>query len=150
MKNLNPLAREGKINEDANIMDRQSIIINSPIEKVWKLLINVKEWPEWNHDIKIDKYTSTTNEEPFKWQIKGQSINSSFQKIDPPNLLSWTSRSKLFKAVNVWKLEQAGDQTIVSAEESIQGLSTFFFGHQKLHNTLLTWLSRLKVKAEEA
>lgn len=148
MKYLNPLAKEGKINKDANIMDRQSIIINSPIEKVWELLVNVKEWPEWNHDIKVDKYTTTKNEEPFKWQIKGQSIKSSFQKVDPPFTLAWTSRSQMFKAVNVWKLERAGDQTIVSAEESIQGLSAFFFGHQKLHNTLLTWLSRLKYKAE--
>lgn len=148
MKYLNPLAKEGKINKDAHITDRQSIIINSPIEKIWELLVNVQAWPEWNHDIKVDKYTSTADEETFKWQIKGQSIRSSFQKVDPPYLLAWTSRSQMFKAVNVWRLEQAGDQTIVSAEESIQGLSAFFFGHQKLHNTLLTWLSRLKVKAE--
>ncbi len=148
MKYLNPLAKEGKINKYANITDRQSIIINCPIEKVWELLANVQAWPEWNHDIKVDKFTSMENDEPLKWQIKGQSIKSSFQKVDPPYTLAWTSRSQMFKAVNVWKLERAGDQTIVSAEESIQGLSAFFFGHQKLHNTLLTWLSRLKIKAE--
>lgn len=149
MKFLNPLAKEGKINKDAHITDRQSIIINCPIERVWELMVNVQQWPEWNHDIKVDKFTTTESEEPFKWQIKGQSIRSTFQKVDPPYTLSWTSKSQLFKAVNVWKLERAGDQTIVSAEESIQGLSAFFFGHQKLHNTLLTWLSRLKMKAEE-
>ncbi|XOV95193.1 MAG: SRPBCC family protein [Bacteroidota bacterium] len=148
MKQLNPLAKEGKINEDANVRDRQSIIINSPTENVWKLLADVEDWQHWNHDIKIDRYSSTEEGETFKWQIKGHSILSTFQKVDAPRLLAWTSKSQMQKAVNVWKLENAGNQTIVSVEVSVQGLSTFFYSHQKLHSSLLSWLSRLKLKAE--
>ncbi len=149
MKYLKPLAQDGKINEDANLRDRQSILINAPIDKIWGLLFEVNKWPEWNMDIKIDRYTTTEEGESFKWQIRGQSIKSTFQKINKPVLLAWTSHSQLTKAVNVWKLEQAGDnQTIVTAEESMEGFSTLFIGHQKLHNILIAWLNHLKAQAE--
>ena len=150
MKILNPLAKDGKINEDAGVRDKQSIIINAPVEKVWNILVDIPNWPDWNQDIKIDRIGSVAEGESFKWQLQGQSIKSVIQKIEKHQLLTWTSQSQLTKAVNVWRCEDAGDnQTIVTIEESIQGFLTVFFGHQKLHNILLNWLGRLKKKAEE-
>ena len=49
------LAKDGKINGQASMRDVQSKIINAPIEKVWKTVSNISEWPTWNKEITIIK-----------------------------------------------------------------------------------------------
>lgn len=150
MKVLTPLAKEGKINEDAGIRDKQSIIVNAPIDKVWSILVDINSWPSWNADVKKAKAEDLAEDVSFKYTIGNQTVRSVFQKIDAPYLITWTSKSRLIKAVHVWRLETTGEnQTIVSSEESQEGIFTLFYGHQRLHSTLLNWLDRLKQCAEQ-
>lgn len=149
MKVLAPLAQSGRINEEAGIRDKQSIIINAPILEVWTNLVDVSEWTSWNPDIRSVKITEVREGHSFKWNLKGQTITSTFRKITHPSLLTWTTVGHLTKSVQVWKLDEAGaNQTIVSAEESIEGIFSLFIGHQKLHSTLINWLERLKIRCE--
>lgn len=149
MKVLAPLAESGRINSDASLRDSQSIIINAPIDKVWDILADMESWPEWNENIKSVSVPAFKEGQQFKWSINGSKINSTIRKIQAPEVLSWTGSAMGMKAIHVWTLEDAGDnQTIVSTEESLQGFFTLFFSHQKLHDTLLSWLNRLKQRAE--
>lgn len=151
MKTLAPLAEAGKINQEASLRDSQSIIINAPISKVWKLLSELEKWPDWNPDIKAVKADQFEVGQTFKWTINGTSLTSTLRMIKPEEALSWTGSVMGIKAIHVWSLEETeGNQTIVTTEESMQGFFTLFFSHQKLHATLLHWLDRLKQKAEEA
>lgn len=150
MKTLGPLAQEGKINPDASIRDSQSIIINTPISRVWELMSDIQKWSEWNQDIKSVKIDRVEVGADFSWNIDGTTINSTIRQIIPNELISWTGSAMGIKAIHVWRFEEAeGNQTIVTTEESMQGFFTLFFSHQKLHSSLLNWLDKLKQEAEK-
>lgn len=150
MHTLTPLARAGKINPDASIRDSQSTIINAPIATVWEILSAVDEWPEWNQDIRILQNEIFKMGSAFRWQLNGIYYKSTIQQIRLFELISYTSESTGTKSIHVWRLDETeGDQTIVTTEMSTQGFLTLFQSHQKLHSTLLNWLSRLKQRAEK-
>lgn len=149
MKNLESQAREGRINENASIRDRQSIIINAPIDRVWSLLTDIDNWPNWNKEIKSASCTTVAEGASFDWHIRHTSFVSTFQAVKEPTLLSWLGKSKLMKSIFVWNLEASDQQTIVTVEESIEGfVIPIFNNHSKLHDILVDWLNALKKKAE--
>lgn len=149
MNMLISLAESGRINEEANIRDKQSTIINSGVEMIWKILLDIKNWHKWNEDVAHIKHSTVSEGEEFQWKLSGQNIKSVFRKIQKEELLAWTSTMNGKKVINVWRLEPTdGNQTIVTIEQSMEGFKTLFYSHQKLHNTLLHWLTRLKQCAE--
>lgn len=149
MKILVPLAQNGKINPDASLRDAQSTIIKAPLQEVWDILSDIEKWPEWNPDIKSASIGPFKVGSEFKWTLNGSTIKSTLQVIKEPELMAWTGTTMGTKTIHVWKLEETEpNQTIVSAEESLEGLFTLFLGHQRLHDTLLKWLERLKQRAE--
>ncbi len=150
MNYLNTLASQGKINENANVKDQHSIIINAPIARVWGILVNMEAWPEWNDKIKKVKVDGEvavgTN---FGWTFDGKKFNSQIQSADEPTTLAWTGKSSLVKSVYVWQLEDDENQTIATLSNSLEGTFTILFNkHQKIYNDLLNWLQTLKDKAE--
>lgn len=151
MNKLNKIAQEGKINQEASIRDSQSIIVHAPAQKLWDVLVDFDKWSEWNTDIKWAKLSGDLKTgNTFEWNIKGTTLKSEIQLVNEPETLVWTGKAMGIKAIHVWKLEAAEkDQTILTTEESMQGVSTLFYSHLKLHNTLLHWLSQLKQRAEE-
>ncbi len=149
MKELEKRAKGGKINEDASIRDRQSLIINAPILKVWDTLTDVNNWPSWNKEIKAAKCDKIEAGAAFDWTIRHTHFASKFQVVDAPTLLTWTGKSKLVKSIFVWNLEASDQQTIVTVEESVEGFILPIFSNQsRLHDILVGWIEALKIKAE--
>ena len=150
MNNINALAKEGKINENANIKDTHSIIMNSAIEKVWRMLIDIKKWHEWNKDIKQVKFEGNVEEgTDFDWSLGRVRIFSQIQKMTAPSTLSWTGKSKWVKSIFVWQLEPDDNQTIVSVSASMQGAFTILVNsHEGIHKDLISWLENLKNEVE--
>ena len=151
MNRTNELAKEGKINENAGVKDQHSIIINASIEKVWDILTDLNEWPEWNKEVKkmvVDgDIAKKTN---FYWTMGRYKAHSQVQQIIKPTTFSWTGKSYFVKRIYVWSLEADGNQTIVTVSTSLQGmLSVLVENHQKVYNELLNWLECLKKKTEE-
>ncbi len=150
MNELNALAKEGKINQNASIKDGHSAIINTSLDKVWGLLINIEQWPEWNTVIKSVKAEGETKEGMnFSWNLNGTKIQSQIQYIAPKNTISCTGKTKWVKSIFVWQLESDENQTIVTLNASMQGIfATMFKSHQKVYNDLIQWLQNLKTAAE--
>lgn len=150
MKRLSQIAKEGKIDEDASLTDRQSIIINAPIDEVWQYLIDVEKWPNWNTDIQWVKMDSNSEGGQFTWNVNGKNIQSKIENASKPNTLSWVGKSGWVKSIFLWTLDEIDEnQTVVSVEESLQGFMLFLFmNHQKLHSNLLHWLDCLKEVAD--
>lgn len=149
MKALEKQAKEGKINENASIRDKQSAIINAPILDVWNLLVNVSAWPEWNDEIKKVHCEKVEEGAEFDWTIRHMHLRSKFQVIQEPTLMTWVGKSNFVKAIFVWELEASDEQTIVTVEESVEGFVVpIFNNHTKLHDILVDWLKALKEKAE--
>ena len=150
MNRTNALAREGKINENANIRDQHSIIINASIEKVWKILTDFNEWPSWNSEISKVALSGTVQEgTTFSWTLNGNKHTAQIQLCKEPSELAWSGKSKWIKGIHAWQLESDENQTIVTLSTSLQGAFIFFVNsHQKVYNELLQWLEKLKAKAE--
>ena len=146
MKKLEEWAKEGRINNDASVRDRQSAIINAHIDKVWELLTDVNAWPSWCEEIKSAECDKGAD---FDWTVRHTHFVSQFQTVQEPTLLTWVGKSKFVKAIFVWNLEASDEQTIVTVEESIEGfIIPIFNNHSKLHGILIDWLAALKQTAE--
>ncbi|HHP7240761.1 MAG TPA: SRPBCC family protein [Cyclobacteriaceae bacterium] len=145
------IAKKGKVNPDASLHDQQEIIIYAPIDKVWKILTNVNEWPQWNKDISDTKPGQLKVGERFKWKINNITVNSEIALVEEPHTWSWKGEMLWHKAIHLWKLIKLDEsQTAVMVEESMQGfMVTLFMSHYKLHKVLIDWLERLKTKAEK-
>ena len=150
-RKIEEYAREGKINPDASIRDKQSIVINASLTRCWEILTNISDWPKWNGDIKITSFERLEPGSKFSWKINGFSIRSTLQQVNEPYKITWTGKALWIRAIHTWIFEKAEkDQTIVTSKESMQGfLLPLFYTHQKLHADLLSWLSRLKKEAEK-
>lgn len=150
MNNTISLAREGRINENASIKDKHSIIINAPIENVWGIITDISNWAEWNNDVKNVRISESVQEgSHFKWTIGRMTAASQIQLFDRPTTLSWSGKSNFVKRIYVWSLEKDEDQTIVALSTSLQGLFTVWVeNHRSVYNELLNWLESLKQKAE--
>lgn len=145
------LAKEGKINENASIRDQHSIIINAPIEEVWEILTNLKEWPSWYGNVKRMEVDEMVEEgTQFKWTLGRVKSISQIQRLARPNTFSWTGKSKWVKRIYVWSLEADENQTIVTVSSSLQGTFTVLVeNHQKVYTQLINWLECLKSKSEK-
>lgn len=151
MKKLNALAQKGQINENASIRDSHSTIINADINKVWDILVNMEDWPNWMHDVKKVSVDGEPDEGTvFKW-VQGRAHGTSqIQAFKKPYTLSWTSKARMVKRIYVWSLESDEGQTIATVSASFQGTMVLFAQtHQKVYDELLNWLESLKNKAEE-
>jgi len=147
--NLITLAVGGKINEEANIRDKQSTIVNARIETVWSVLTDISTWPVWNQDITAVSEKQITEGLHFNWSMSSVSCQATIQKVQFERLISWTGVEGGKKIIQVWKLTPSdGNQTIITCEKSIEGFRSLFYSPQKLHSTLLNWLARLKQCAE--
>jgi len=74
-----------------------------------------------------------------------------FQCIQPKEVVSWISKTRFAKAIYVWNLEASDKQTIVTVEESIDGLIIpMITNHSKIHGLLMDWLEALKKKTDPA
>lgn len=152
MNSLNALASQGKINENANVKDQHSIIINAPIDRVWSILADINRWSEWNDQIKNVKIGGElTKGTDFSWTFDGTKFKAQIQSAEKPTTLAWTGKSSMAKSVHVWQLEDDENQTIATLSTSLQGTFTFLFNkHQKIYNDLLTWLQTLKEESEKS
>ncbi len=150
MNNLNTLASQGKINEDANVKDQHSIIINAPVDTVWSILSNMESWPQWNDKIKnVQVEGEVAPGTNFSWSFDGTKFNSQIQSANSKDTLAWTGKSGLSKSVYVWQLEDDENQTIATLGTSLQGTFTILFNkHQKVYKEIHYWLEALKKQAE--
>ena len=77
MKKLNALAQKGQINENASIRDSHSTIINAEINKVWDILADIQDWPDWISDVKKVTVDGDVGEgTTFHW-VQGRSHGTS-------------------------------------------------------------------------
>jgi uncharacterized protein YndB with AHSA1/START domain len=117
-----------EIDENAPARARAEAKINADPELVWNVLIDVKNWPNWNPDVKnvvMDQKFTVGSQ--FKWKAGPGTITSKLQEIEKPKLLVWTGKTIGIHAVHVWRLKPIGGQTIISSEESWDGLIVHIF-----------------------
>src|ERR1700761_2397242 len=153
LSTLDKLAQEGKINERSPDVAHLEIEINAPPAKVWSLLANASQWPQWDKQI-----ASVTTPGPFSaagtkfmWKSGDTEINSETQLVEPQSRLAWTGTAMSAKAIHVWQLQPIpGDRTRVTMKESMDGpLISRLFPPDRLKEAGQQWLIALKAAAEQ-
>lgn len=142
-------AEQGTIDQNADLTDRQSIIINASIDIVWDLLVNVPDWSNWNSH--ISNSSLSEDGKNFTWSYDGRKFKSNFVRMNKPSSLTWIGKSGWIKSIYAWTLDRTDEnQTVISVEEGYKGFLLFLFmNHRKVHSNLLSWLDQLKKVAEE-
>ncbi|ASV29883.1 hypothetical protein CJ263_06415 [Maribacter cobaltidurans] len=111
------------INKNAPVQSSFNIYIDAPKEKVWGLLTNINDWPNWQSDITQAILNQDLGEGvAFKWKAGGLSFNSQIHTMIPEEKLGWTGNTIGAKAIHNWFLSSAGKGTEVYVEESLQGV----------------------------
>jgi hypothetical protein len=144
-------AKKGLLDENAAVKSSSSLVIDAPIGKVWKLLSDMRDWPEWRSDAHVVELGEMRPDATFRWKIRGSAIKSTFAVVKPERELTWTGVAMgCMKAIDRMRLsETAEGQTQVTIEESMSGpLLTLFYSTAKLREGHEDLLRMLKTAAE--
>jgi len=138
------------VDSSAGCFSKEEIIINSPVENVFKILSDINNWPAWQSAVTKAKIDGTI--EPgvtFKWKAGGLKINSELHTVNPYSEIGWTGRIWWIKAVHNWSLSNDANGTKVIVEESLKG-----FGSSIMQKSLIEGMRKnlleLKNKAENS
>jgi len=142
-----------QINQNAPVKQNKAIFIQATPEKVWAVLTDINNWPNWNPKIsKAQMNESITPSAKFKWTVNGAKIKSTLHTVDPHKTFGWSGITFGGSAIHNWYLRAQGDGTYIQVEESMEGWLIKLF-KQKMNRDLeadmLIWLEQLKVTAEK-
>ena len=141
-----------EIDRSASAVARSRLEVSAPIELVWEVLVGVERWPEWNSDIKSVSHEGALVEgATFRWKAGMSAITSTVGHFEPPRRIGWTGTTLGITATHVHQLESHGSTTVVSSEESWDGLLVRLLRRsmaRTLQRALDSGLQHLKVEAE--
>ncbi len=141
------------INEQAPVKSSQSIIINATAEKVWAVMTRINNWAEWQTDISQPKLDGEPKPgATFTWKTGGAKIQSILHTVEPFKRFGWTGKTFGMFAIHNWTLDDEGEQTAVSVNESMEGFLAAVFKtsfNKNLERGMRNWLRLLKAECEK-
>ncbi|PKL66600.1 MAG: polyketide cyclase [Methanobacteriales archaeon HGW-Methanobacteriales-1] len=142
-----------KINEKAPVTARAKIEINADPELVWKIMVNIEEWPRWNPEIKSAAiFGDLSVGTKFKWKAGPGTITSQILEVDPPKTLAWKGKTMGIKAIHLWNIDFINEKTVVSTEESWDGIIVHLMKgtmQKSLQKSINAGLKYLKIESEK-
>ncbi|MFJ7593152.1 SRPBCC family protein [Streptomyces sp. NPDC097617] len=141
------------IDESAPVIVRLSAVIEAPLATVWGLHTDFAAWPDWNTDVdRVEVDGPPEAGSSFRWHTHGLDITSTVREVVPGKRIVWGGPAAGITGVHVWTFEEDGGRTTVRTEESWSGApvdaATDELG-KALHDSLQSWLSHLKSRAEQ-
>jgi hypothetical protein len=116
------------IDRRAPVLARTQSHISADGQTVWDTLTDFASWPVWKREVRSVKVNgSLAPGSSFAWKAGPGTIRSALQDVDPPLRIAWTGRTFGIRAVDVFRLEASGDGTLVTEEESWDGLLARLF-----------------------
>ena len=140
------------IDPHAPVIARNQILINAPLDLVWRIQTDVSAWPTWRPEV-----TQARADGPlavgsvFHWEEGGLQIVSTVGELDAPHRVAWTGPAQGIEAVHVWELTSTTAGVLVHTEESWSGEPVEAQATQLqplLDHALRTWLGHLKAHSE--
>ncbi len=149
---LDQLAHNGNIQQNAPVKASLEITVNASPERVWGLLTDIKSWPKWQHDItKANIFGPLQSGTEFAWSSGSTNIRSRIALVQTNEEFAWTGTAYKAKAIHVWKIQRlsSNNQTLVKTSESMDGFMLhLFYSSKKLADSDQRWLEALKSAAE--
>jgi hypothetical protein len=141
-----------KINQNAPITASGTTELAADAGTVWNVLADINHWPDWNPDIEWAVMEGGLAEgKTFRWKSGPGVITSTLRQIEPLRAMGWIGTTLGIKAVHVWQLTSQDDKTVVTTQESWDGLPARIFRgsmQKTLENAIQTGLQHLKNEVE--
>lgn len=142
-----------KINTDAPVITKKSILINAPINKVWQVFTDVDHWSNWQKKIPTAKINGDFKAwTTFDWKTGGLTITSTLQSVEKNKAIAWCGPAFGSFAVHTWHFSEENGQTKVYVEESMEGWLVYTLKNQfqkTLDTSIEYWLGALKRETEK-
>jgi len=111
------------INENAPVKSTGKVEIKASIDKVWKILTSIDDWPSWQLEVTESNLKENLKEGAiFKWKAGGLSFTSQIHTIEPKTKFGWTGKTFGANAIHNWFFSFENGNTIIKVEESLQGI----------------------------
>lgn len=141
------------IHVNAPVLTKKKIVINAPIEKVWKIFSDVDNWNAWQKEIVSPKLNGAFKAGiRFNWKSNGLTITSTLQTVEVNKMVGWSGPAFGAFAIHTWYFTQQDGQTIISVEESMEGWLVKLLKRKfqsSLDTSIEYWLNALKTEAEK-
>jgi hypothetical protein len=143
-------AQKHRIDDQAPIQATDEIVINAPPGAVWRVLINIADWPVFNpvfSDVHLESAVSVGARASFK--LNGFPIKATFAVVEPGHELTWVGVALWTKAIDRLVLEPLNGTTRVTLHESLAGaLVSLMFSRPRLHEQHQASLKNMTLAAE--
>lgn len=138
-------------NSKAKAYAIDSIEINAPLEKVYYLLADINNWPDWFDGVSETKVIGTVQEgSEFIWKAKGYKIKSRLHTLRANSDMGWTGKMWWIKATHNWNFKNSENgKTIVVVQENFSGLGSSFMKNS-LKKDMRKDLLALKTASEKS
>lgn len=141
-----------KINKEAPAVEKQQIYIDAPVEVVWEVLTDINSWPEWQEKVQKAELSGKVEEgAKFNWRSGGINFKSEIHTYNPYTSFGWTGMTMGASAIHNWNFMREKKGTVVSVEESIEGLYPSLLKKKfrnELQSGMETNLQELKAESE--
>lgn len=138
---------------DAPVITRKNIVINAPVEKVWKIFCDVDNWDAWQKEIVSPAINGAFKAgTTFNWKSNGLTITSTLQTVEVDKMIGWSGPAFGSFAIHTWYLTEHNGQTTIRVEESMEGWLVKLLQNKfqtSLDDSIEHWLSYLKIESEK-
>src|SRR3954463_8889535 len=91
------------IHYNAPVITKKSIVINAPVEKVWKIFSDVNNWDTWQKEIVTPKINGAFKAgTSFNWKSNGLTIISTLQRVQTNKMVGWSGPAFGAFAIHTW------------------------------------------------
>jgi uncharacterized membrane protein len=140
------------IDSDAPVRAHHEIDINAPLDTIWRLHVDVNNWPTWQTDITAAHINGAFQPgSSFEWTSYGFTVVSTIYAVAERSRVLWGGTSGGITGVHEWVFSETPTGVHVTTDESFAGgpVETDITGMQSaLDSSLAAWLAHLKDAAE--
>jgi hypothetical protein len=140
------------VDRSAPVLAHHEVEIEAPLDTVWQLHIDVKNWPSWQEAISeahIDGAFEPANS--FDWSSYGFAVTSRIYEVSDRARTLWGGTAGGITGVHEWLFAETDGGVRVTTNESFAGdpVSADVGGMQgQLDASLVAWLDYLRSAAE--
>lgn len=141
------------IDAAAPVVSKNDIVINAPLEIIWKAQTDINAWTQWRPTVTAAHFDGVLHPgAAFQWEEGGLKIISTVPELSPMRRIVWTGPAQGIDAVHVWEFTDTEQGMRVHTEESWSGdvvrINATML-QPMLDGALQDWLTRLKTISEE-